>query len=136
MMEWANRYVGIHWLDRGRSWLGCDCYGLVRLVLAEQCHIELDAHEQFYRTVKGDRDMIASTITREKCLPGWRKLDADDVVQPFDVSLFVVGGLPIHCAVMISRELMLHVRAGADAVIESIRRPYWRSRREGVYRHV
>lgn len=34
-------YVGIHWQPLGRTRAGCDCWGLVRLVLAEQLGVAL-----------------------------------------------------------------------------------------------
>ena len=45
-MSWANDYVGIPWRWRGRSRrFGVDCYGVVRLVYAEKCRINLPEHQ-------------------------------------------------------------------------------------------
>ena len=40
-MIWANAYVGLPWADLGRDRTGCDCWGLARLVYAEQLGIAL-----------------------------------------------------------------------------------------------
>ena len=39
--EWAGQYVGIPYIDYGRDQIGADCWGLVRLILTEQCGLEL-----------------------------------------------------------------------------------------------
>jgi cell wall-associated NlpC family hydrolase len=49
---WAAEYIGIPFLERGRGRAGCDCWGLVRLVLAERFGIELPSHADDYETVK------------------------------------------------------------------------------------
>jgi hypothetical protein len=38
---WAGQYVGIPFADLGRDRHGCDCWGLVRLILAEQAGLTL-----------------------------------------------------------------------------------------------
>lgn len=40
-MSWAAQYLRIPFVDRGHDWKGCDCWGLVALIYAEQRNIEL-----------------------------------------------------------------------------------------------
>ena len=40
-MEGVAKYVGIRYQSRGRSFDGCDCYGLVRLFYQAELGIEL-----------------------------------------------------------------------------------------------
>ncbi len=49
---WAAEYIGIPFAERGRTRAGCDCWGLVRLVLAERFGIELPSYADGYETVK------------------------------------------------------------------------------------
>lgn len=40
-------YLGITWQELGRARDGCDCWGLVRLVLAEQLGVSLPSYERY-----------------------------------------------------------------------------------------
>jgi len=135
MMHWANDYVGIPWLDGGRTRAGCDCYGLVRLVLAERFSIFVSAYDQFYVSTTEERQRIADTIQADKGPVGWKKLSEKADAIPGDVALFKIWGLPIHCGILFAPLEMLHVRRGCDAVPESMTNPLWNKRLEGVYRY-
>ncbi len=52
-MNWANAYVGLPWRERGRDRCGCDCWGLVRLVLAEQRGVVLPSFADDYAGTDG-----------------------------------------------------------------------------------
>ena len=41
MYKWVNNYIGIPFVSGGRDKTGCDCYGLVRLILQNEYNIEL-----------------------------------------------------------------------------------------------
>jgi len=133
-MEWVNRYVGIPYLDGGRTRTGCDCYGLIRLVLAEQFHINLDAHDQFYTHATRDRRIIAERIQATKSRWPWRGVAREPALG--DVLLFTIKALPIHCALALGPSEMLHIQAGTDAVVENWRKSLsWKPRLDGVYQH-
>src|SRR5574337_1875031 len=55
MANWVSSYVGIPFLDNGRTRSGLDCYGLVRLVMQEQANILLPSYAEGY----SDRDDTA-----------------------------------------------------------------------------
>ena len=75
-MSWANEYVGIPWLWRGRDRTGIDCYGLVRLVYREQLSVELP--EEQYLAVEDVEDRIGCRR------PFWSQVSRP---EPFDVAI-------------------------------------------------
>jgi cell wall-associated NlpC family hydrolase len=122
-VSWANAYVGIPFRERGRDRSGLDCWGLVRLVLAEQRGIALPSFASDYTGEDGRE--IAQLIAEHHGI-------GDEVPpsneQPLDLALFrmpCAGGLlPWHVGIVVDAGRVLHVTRylGASA-IESTRGP-------------
>lgn len=133
--EWANEYVGLPWASKGRDRSGCDCWGLLRLVLDERFGLAglplLDEHE--YRD-DGDHAALARSMT------GFRDLHFLPVAmgqeRTGDAIMVRMRGLPFHVGVVVAPGWMLHIEEGKDACLECYLRTAWKRRIEGVYRHV
>ncbi len=52
---WAAGYIGIPFRERGRDRAGCDCWGLVRLVLGERFGVAVPSYAGDYESVKDYR---------------------------------------------------------------------------------
>ena len=52
---WAGAYVGIPYVDHGRDRAGCDCWGLVRLIIAERTRFVLPSFATDY---DGEADSV------------------------------------------------------------------------------
>ena len=132
--SWAKNYVGLPFVERGRSREGCDCWGLIRLVFLEQFSIELPDYLEFYESTL-DGDAIDAALRRESARSNdWTKIRMCDL-EAGDVLLARAQGKLWHTAVYVGGDLMLHVERGKDAVIESICSRGWEHRIQGAWRH-
>ncbi len=130
-MSWSNNYVGILYADLGRTHLGCDCWGLARLVYREQLQIELPSCAEDYSS-STERSEVTALLEGRSEAP-WTHVNG--TIAPFDLLLFRRGAADSHIAIAISKRAMLHMASGDHAKIESQLSPRWRSRLVGVYRH-
>lgn len=134
---WASRYVGIPFAEDGLTRAGCHCWGLVRLVLAEQCGIaDLPTYGEHSAA-----DLIAAArfFRGEPLGDPWIKVDRP---QAFDVVLMtamagqgrpsVVAG---HCGVMVDAQTVLHVWEATAAVLMGLSHHLIRHKVLGFYRH-
>jgi cell wall-associated NlpC family hydrolase len=125
MTVWWRSYVGIPFKERGRDRSGCDCWGLVRLVLAEQKGIRLPAFDGRYESVR-DRDLVQSI--RREFAPLCRRIE---VPEPMDIVLFDFSAGALHVGLVVDPQHMLHVEEGKKTVREAMRKY---ANREGFYR--
>lgn len=128
---WTDAYIGLPFKEHGRDRSGLDCWGLVRLVLAERFGLDLPSFGEAYRDLR-DRAAIARAVEAER--PAWIALDPGRE-GPGDVALLRLRGAPLHVGVVARRPLMLHVQRGAGSSLESYRGLRWRDRLLGFYRH-
>lgn len=113
-------YVGIPYVLHGRDRQGADCYGLVCLVYKEMLGIVLP--EYTYQ----DRQDGGALIDAQRQL--WRELENP---EPYCVA--VVRSDPMHCAVVIDADRMVHTYSGASSVVVRYRTPHWKPRILGFY---
>ncbi|HXF88148.1 MAG TPA: hypothetical protein VNK48_07345 [Xanthobacteraceae bacterium] len=131
---WACRYVGIPFRADGADFSGCNCWGLVRLVLEHEAGIVVPR----YPDLNGDdlrgaaEAFLAGAQGEDQFLP---------VIGPpatFDVALMYAldakaRRLPSHCGIMLDRRHLLHVARAHDAVVVPI--DDLRGKIVGFFRH-
>ncbi len=126
---WVADYMGLPFTEHGRDRAGVDCWGVVRLVLAEQFNIKTPSYAGDYGSVT-DEERIAHLI--KSTLGFWTPVHpprAGDCVlsrirkQPSHVGVIVVPGWMLH---------ILHNDCVSLACYDSLR---WHSRIIGYYRH-
>jgi len=133
-VNWAAKYIGIPFADGGDSAAGCSCWGLVRMVLRDECLIDLPAYGEI-----SSRDLVAAArrIDRDGASGTWLKVDRP---RPFDVVTMyamqderfrVVG----HVGVMSSQTELLHVWQATHAVNMPISHPRVRFKIVNFFRH-
>ena len=128
---WVGEYVGLPFASLGRDRAGCDCWGLVRLVLAEQFGIDLPSYAEDYEDANSG-SKVAPLIAAHK--DDWQPVDQADACLG-DVALLRTKGWPMHVGLIVARGRMLHIEAGINAVIERLDSPIWRQRIVGIFRH-
>lgn len=129
MTGWASAYVGIPYVPGGRTREGLDCWGLLRLVYAEELGVALPSYRD--APDPAERAELAGLIQADREAGPWQRVED---IRPFDGLLFRVGAHAVHMAVAVNDTRMLHVSHGGRAVVQRIEDPMWRSRLVGIYR--
>lgn len=128
-MNWQEKYVGLPFKDFGRDFGGVDCWGLVRLVLARECGIDVPTYGEI-----SARDLIrvTSTIAHDSDADPWLPVERH-AVKPFDVVL--MRGRPMHVGIMTARDRVLHVEERTSAVLLPLKHPSIATRIISFRRH-
>lgn len=129
MSAWASRYVGLPFVDGGRDGDGADCWGLARLVYAQELAIELEDRRGDYRAADGAT--VEAVIQAGIGPQGWIRVDRPN---PFDMILMRQGRHASHVGVAIDQRMMLHA-AHDGAIIEPYTGAIWSRRILAFYRH-
>jgi cell wall-associated NlpC family hydrolase len=127
-MEWFADYVGIPFKILGRDTEGCDCYGLVRLVLNDHYAIMLPELLEY-------SDSLNYEETHKVISENVPLLSGEELDYPEEGSVVVLAnrGLESHIGVMITKKLMLHTTSINGAVIEPISSNRIKNRIRGYY---
>lgn len=129
--DWVADYVGLPFRAHGRDRNGVDCWGLVRLVLAERFGTRLPSYADGYASVEDAEDI--GRLIRGKMGP-WREVTPGQV-QAGDVVLMRLLNQPMHVGVVVASGWMLHIEDGIDACLEPYDGAKWRRRVLGLYRY-
>lgn len=138
---WANRYIGIEYEDYGRAAAGADCWGLVRMVLAEQAGIAVPSWSTRYETDENP-DGLVELIGEQKIAGTWRRIAPTDE-RPLDLveltqPVMAAGRwkfLPLHIGIVVIPGWLLHVERATAAVLVDYHRPPMRNSVVAFWRH-
>ncbi len=116
-------------MSGGRTHGGCDCYGLVRLVLHEQAGILLPDLSSAYGDAL-DADETSPLFQQNlPLLTGRQK----DVPALLDVAVIRRFGRPTHIGIYAGGGYILHTIRTAGTVLQRVTHPDLRQRIEGYY---
>lgn len=119
--------------EGGRGRDGCDCWGLVRLVLRERFDVELPEYAD-RRWSEFDPASLADFMTRERAsMSAWGEV-ATDTAREGDAVLLRILGRPIHVGVVVAPNIFLHIEQGIDACVERLDDLKWQRRVLAIYR--
>lgn len=129
-MDWVDAYLRIPFRDGGRDRAGCDCWGIMRLVLAEQAGLELPSFDTV--TAAG----IGGTIAEQA--EQWLPVEAGHE-QRFDavVMASTIDGISseIHLGIVTRPGFVLHSEERLGPVHIPLRHPAIRHRVRRILRH-
>lgn len=110
-----ERYIGVYWVDHGRTFSGFDCWGLVRLFYQHELGVELDSYLDAYAFGCGAREAGGAIAAR---IHNWTEVTQN---RPGDVAVLNRGGVPCHVGIIAPRRHLLHVEsAAAPSILQRI----------------
>lgn len=126
---WAEKYVGLPFVDGGRDFTGVDCWGLVKLILQTECGIEVPSYGDI-----GAAELlkVASMVSDETKKEPWHPVI---IAQAFDVAVMHKRRAPVHVGVMVDQSHVLHVEVKTSAVLIDIKHPSVAFRSIEFFRH-
>lgn len=135
--NWTDAFIGIPFREGGRDVSGCDCGGLVLLVLRELAGVHardvaVDYGAEHFRGSTGRRRLEAAIAS---ALAEWRPVRPGEALHPLDMLQFHIGDVKCHLALHVGPRTMLHVIHGSDSIIDNPDRPMWSNRLVEVWRH-
>lgn len=131
--DWVANFIGLEFVEKGRTRDGIDCWGLIKLVLREQFGIE-DVPDYFGYEHTRHCDSVAKCYYDGKADDRWIAVPNGEE-QEGDVVLILGAGKPTHCGLVVHPGTMLHILDGIGSCVDDYRRLKWRPAVEGFYRH-
>ena len=130
--SWALPFVGIPWKPSGRSFDGCDCYGIITLAYQHVYGISLPSYVGAY-VDPHEREEISDLLTGRIPADGWRPVNDP---RPGDAVVFRLRNVPWHVGVVVGPDDFLHVEESfGSSCVDRLSSARWARRRVGIYRH-
>lgn len=136
----AADYVGLPFLNQGRTRAGLDCWGLVRMVYAEKLGITLP---DFSEIEAFDARRVSRAIAEQVATTSWvpvmtgaeREFDVAVMRGPIFSESGQAFGVPRHVGIITDDRRVLHIEKGIDAVCVPLASQSVRNRIMRVYRY-
>jgi len=115
-----SKFVGIPYKNKGRSFNGVDCYGLICLVYKEILGIVLPSFEELAYEKRWF--LKGKNIIMDNVYEGWYEISPP--YRIFDGILFYLRSKNIvnHIGLYIGRNRILHVFSSSSSIIENLDR--------------
>ena len=130
MYGWAKKYAGIPFVTSGRDMSGCDCYGLVRMILVNEYGFDLPM-------LLGDyTNALNIAETKRLFMQNVPVLCGEKISEPEEkaVGLMRFGGRLCHVGLYAGDGCIIHSRHNIGVVIERLSSPALAGCVEGWYR--
>ena len=129
MYGWVKKYIGIPFVSNGRAMDGCDCYGLIRLVLRNEYNIHLPELSGNYADACNIRE---TAKLFEENLP---VLAARKIPEPEEGAVVIITeqGRLCHVGIVAGEGFILHTGSKTGSICQRASHPGLRGRIEGYY---
>ncbi len=130
MYNWVKKYIGIPFVSGGRELTGCDCYGLVRLILVTEYGFDLPM-------LLGDyTNALSIAETKSLFMKNVPILCGERIEEPEEkaVVLMKMCGRLCHIGLYAGDGCIIHSRHKAGVVCERLSAPTLSGCVEGWYR--
>ena len=139
-MNWVNDYMRIEFQNDGRDRKGCDCWGLVRLILAEQANIVIPAYAG---TPTEDVKHVNRHMASDSAAPPWQAVIPLGSEQKFDVVLMTrtirtdrgASNVPMHVGLITEPGWMIHTEKNANTTHVRLDSPTVKRKILSIHRH-
>lgn len=126
---WVNNYIGIEFEVKGRTFEGCDCWGLASLILLKEYAIDVSSCESPYQNL--DNHIHLENIIEEGKVD-WKQVNTP---KEGDLILLRVNGYPMHMGIVLGNNYFIHIMKGMNSVIEKYNGRTWEKRISGFFRY-
>jgi cell wall-associated NlpC family hydrolase len=114
-------FIGIPYVNRGSTFQGCDCWGLVWLYHAEVLHKLIPRYDGYENAESPDMGGYISERWNQ-----WETVEPANM-EPGDVVALRLGRLPVHCGVYVGGGRMLHILEGRMSCLERVNVGFWKT---------
>ena len=134
--EFLSRAIEIPFKEKGRSWDGVDCWGLVVLAFKEVKGIKLPLHVDGYSSTRRLREL--NSLIDERKSESWVSISDP---KPMDCVLINNLGIASHVGLIIDEKRnFIHVESKRMTSVTNVNNPLYKgpgySHIEGFYRYV
>lgn len=133
---WAASYMDIPFTDLGRSRDGCDCYGMILMILKECANVRIPDLTGMYKDIQDVRTIkkIVDHMSAQESM--WTKIERGNETE-FDIVVCRIVGLPIHVGIVTRKGWMLHTIDGVGPSEVEYTKGEWKAPGKiiGFYRH-
>lgn len=137
MSRWAEKYMGLSFIDGGRDFPAVDCWGLVRLVLAREAGVDLPAYGDISAH---DLMKVAHEMGSAQVSGPWRPVTSN--LRALDVVAMRANPTAtghrravVHVGVMTGPDKMMHIEEGSGVHHVAVSHYTVRPRIVGYWRH-
>ncbi|MCL2721738.1 MAG: NlpC/P60 family protein [Treponema sp.] len=129
MYEWVKKYIGIPFISNGRTIEGCDCYGLIRMILKNEYNTNLPEFSNNYNDALNVKE-TAKLFEEHRPV-----LAAEKIEKPEEgaVVLITEHGVPAHVGIVAGDGYILHTGIKTGSVCQRDTHPALSGRIEGYY---